>query len=430
MADPDNQERRMKDLRRSWQTQLEAFIAEQEKVVDAGLAAALSALDASFTKRQEIMADIYTFISTTIDEHQAQALCGNRLDQRRLAEKHIEAASDAFSNYIRGFRAQHGVEDPSTTPGHTISAQDVETVSISSDTDYAPSHHGGADNVGDSRGVVTRNTTRAGRATTAYRLRLAGQGKRRHSPGPDTALAPGPAKRQKRTSLAGGPSRRVSSRRQMYSFGHSDSEETSNGTRTVDAVDVEGIDFIFRHPLLSEHGYYILRCGQGESVYHFQCDPFGDGRRAIKHFNLKYPKPKCHDRRHDGRIYGDGDTEEIVKRFGYRVVHIDGTNVDSGWVELSNAHLVEKNEKQKNKAKSLAKGKQKAPAEPRFKLMQARRAPVQRGFSAASTTPTVGLEAAEPSECTEPSAPSGFAGLHAGDAGDLDLSRQADDNDM
>ncbi|KAK4126829.1 hypothetical protein N657DRAFT_177490 [Parathielavia appendiculata] len=413
MAESDNRETRVKALIRCWQVQEKAYqnhwpsaIAELENDADKGLAATL---DASFTKRKRAMEDVYTAISVTIDEHQARALCGDRLDEKRLAEKHIQAVS----NYIRRFRAQYGMEDSPTAPGD-VSVLDVDIISISSDSDHAPSPDDGEfgdDDLERYRGVMTRNIAQASRPTAAYRLRLAGQAKRSHDSGQDTPLVP--FKKPRGAFLAGVPSRRVSSRRRTYSFAPSDSEENSTDIRTIDAVGVEGIDFIFRNPGTG-HGYYIVRCSQGESVYHFKYNPFDHAKRAIKHFNLKNPRPKCHERRHDATIYGDGDLEEIIKKFGYRVVNSDGSDVDNDWVEQSNARLAEENAKEKNKAKPQTKGKQKVSTVPPVQLDPARREPVQPACSASCTAPTIGFEAVGLS--TISTAPMGLVDVNADNA--------------
>jgi hypothetical protein len=84
--------------------------------------------------------------------------------------------------------------------------------------------------------------------------------------------------------------------------------------RTIQAIEVEGMDYIFQFPNVGD-GHYIIRCDQGPSIYHFKQNPL-KGRRAIRHFNQTRPRSKCHERRHGEQGYKAD--EEIVRTFGYR----------------------------------------------------------------------------------------------------------------
>ncbi|KAH6617787.1 hypothetical protein B0J18DRAFT_261321 [Chaetomium sp. MPI-SDFR-AT-0129] len=110
--------------------------------------------------------------------------------------------------------------------------------------------------------------------------------------------------------------------------------------RRIDQDEVEGTDFIFRYPDFGP-GYFVVRCDRREAIHRFERDPFlratGPHQRGlsqlVSHFNLV--SLKCHPRE-EARLFS---ADEIVKKFGYRVVDHDGDDVDTDWVEHSNYRL-------------------------------------------------------------------------------------------
>ncbi|KAL2133991.1 hypothetical protein VTI74DRAFT_1244 [Chaetomium olivicolor] len=162
---------------------------------------------------------------------------------------------------------------------------------------------------------------------------------------------------------------RLSKRTRRRSGPHQTLGIPSPPIRTIYADDVEGIDFIFRFPLVGD-GYYIIRCDRYEStlggiIHQFKEDPF-EYRRAVRHFSLLAPRPRCHLAQ-DQEFCSE---EEIVRKFGYRVIDDKGNDVSSEWVTESNARLTRMREKEKAK-KAAAKGKHKAHARNEWNIQYA-----------------------------------------------------------
>ncbi|KAJ4287409.1 hypothetical protein N0V88_007681 [Collariella sp. IMI 366227] len=138
-------------------------------------------------------------------------------------------------------------------------------------------------------------------------------------------------------------------------------EEALTRIRTILAHEVEGMDFIFRYPLVGP-GYFVVRCDRyktvlGEFIHQFKEDPF-EYKRAVRHFNQVAPKRKCHEAQ-DKKFCSE---EEVVRKFGYRVVDTEGNDVVSDWVAESNAHVTSERKKEKAKKAAAAEGKQRSSA--------------------------------------------------------------------
>jgi len=84
--------------------------------------------------------------------------------------------------------------------------------------------------------------------------------------------------------------------------------------RDLASWEVEGKEYIFSHPLMS-NAFYVLRC-ETSGIQHphhtFKTHPFGDGSPALEHYNTA--------RRCKGGHGADRTVshDEIVKRWGYR----------------------------------------------------------------------------------------------------------------
>ncbi|KXX82077.1 hypothetical protein MMYC01_201565 [Madurella mycetomatis] len=122
-----------------------------------------------------------------------------------------------------------------------------------------------------------------------------------------------------------------------------------------DAIDpsdeVEGRDYIFRHHAAGP-GWFVIRC-DGDSarsgvMHRFDEHPFFR-KRATNHFARKSPKGKCHAE----DVQGDYSPQEIMRKFGYRVVDNEGNNVSNEWAAASNERLA--TTKKKGGAKSKPK---------------------------------------------------------------------------
>jgi hypothetical protein len=162
MAEPDEQEARAKTFLRDWlvrKAQYEnhwpSIIAKECKHVENNLAVAF---DAALAEQKQSMAAVHTAISTAEDEHEANRLCGDLLDESGMAEKLLQALSDRI-------RAKYGVEDRSAVSGDVaVAVPDVELVSTSSDTDDSDGNDDGGSDDGSAyapNGATTRDTTRA-----------------------------------------------------------------------------------------------------------------------------------------------------------------------------------------------------------------------------------------------------------------------------
>ncbi|GAB1316046.1 hypothetical protein MFIFM68171_06256 [Madurella fahalii] len=138
----------------------------------------------------------------------------------------------------------------------------------------------------------------------------------------------------------------------------SDAEDTQGLTdiRTIESQEVEGNDFIFEYRAAGP-GWFVVRC-DGDFVtsnimHNFDAHPFFRNR-AKKHFLQKKARERCHAE----DVQGDYSHEEIMRKFGYRVVDSEGNNVTKEWVKASNERLAIT--KEKGKAKSKPKSKPKA----------------------------------------------------------------------
>lgn len=143
--------------------------------------------------------------------------------------------------------------------------------------------------------------------------------------------------------------------------------------RTIQAHEVDGLDYIFQHPKGTGNPFFVIRCKQAITL--FENNPF-HCNRAVKHFQTGN-NHKCHH----SRLNGNYTNDEIIRRFGYRgkaypynysipttptldspsplsVVLQDGEDVDQDWVDLSNSALAErlkKNKRTKSRASSRTK---------------------------------------------------------------------------
>ncbi|KAK3897383.1 hypothetical protein C8A05DRAFT_39064 [Staphylotrichum tortipilum] len=165
----------------------------------------------------------------------------------------------------------------------------VETIIIDSDTDEP--------------GSVVRNHATGGRAvaTTCN----AAQGELIHGDEPNVGVS-----RPRRT--------RRPHPNHLYDLSSPEPENTRNeaGVRTILAEKVKGKDFVFLCPTVGP-GYFVIRC---DTI-----------------------KGKCHKAEYDVPNQDEG----MVRRFGYNVVHGDGSHVESEWVERSNTTLANKVEREK-----------------------------------------------------------------------------------
>ncbi|KAK4151531.1 hypothetical protein C8A00DRAFT_35828 [Chaetomidium leptoderma] len=189
----------------------------------------------------------------------------------------------------------------------------------------------------------------------------------------------------------------------------------------VDMGIVENKDFVFPYPAVGP-GYFVLWCARARFKHRFTEDPFLDNR-AIKHFERVAPDSKCH-KRDDAKTYKPEDGEELVRKFGWRVVNSNGGNVESDWVEANNARLAEEMEEglidsrrlaeSKKLAESRAKEKQSASTMPPVRFSPAHR---RMGEPAAAIWP-------EPAAAAGPEA---TQATQAVDVGNVDLTQQEED---
>jgi hypothetical protein len=145
MARAGGQVRAVRRLLRDWQVISDnhwcTMAAEERKRVDSAFDTAIdtctTAITQAITHGKGIMADLHAAISTATNEQQANTLCGEMLDEKRMAERLQRALHD---------RLQGIYED--------ASSDNDGNESESSDTDNADGEDGnpGDDNAGNSGG--------------------------------------------------------------------------------------------------------------------------------------------------------------------------------------------------------------------------------------------------------------------------------------
>ncbi|KAK3316458.1 hypothetical protein B0H66DRAFT_561351 [Apodospora peruviana] len=133
------------------------------------------------------------------------------------------------------------------------------------------------------------------------------------------------------STLGSRPNKRARRHDHGISADQTDEEEpTENGT--IHCSEVEGQDWIFEHHKFNRGHWFVVRCDRESHrsgiIHRFTKYPFSFNR-AEKHFNTKKPKEKCHEE----DIASLYKPEEIIRKFGYRVV---GDELSAEWVENSN----------------------------------------------------------------------------------------------
>ncbi|KAH6617095.1 hypothetical protein F5144DRAFT_382835 [Chaetomium tenue] len=176
-------------------------------------------------------------------------------------------------------------------------------------------------------------------------------------------------------------------------------EATSNPRGTIKGTiqwdEVEGVNFIFPYPAAGP-GYYVVQCEGPRYTHVFEENPLQlKGRKSpqpvmVKHFARGWPKPKCHEKE-EACTY---TTDEIVMKFGYRVVDDEEADVTAEWAERSNERLALNVGKASKRVQ--ANKKQKGPSAPSAP-------PAPPASSAPPTPPTPPPPPTQPTQAPLPS---------------------------
>ncbi|KAL2019406.1 hypothetical protein VTK56DRAFT_9697 [Thermocarpiscus australiensis] len=334
--------RQRNDYRRLRQQTAEHWSSFIEEQYNDGERHILGDFDIGIKTLSDRMTDIFKAISDETDEHESLRLCGDMPNKKKLTGK-IWRAITAY--LIREYDAPISpavLHDAILPDAHSPIVNDIDfdaneanamQVTVADCDSRSETISREAAGCVGSAAALTQDTRRNGREAGTSPSRPKRARYSYHQDRFDDVLPP---------------------------MDSSDSEcsndRTLDSIRTISSTDVEGLDYIFRYPRFGP-GHFVIRCDADAEtssvVYRFEGLAPLSRNRAIKHFSDDSPKQRCHDITVSGRY----TEEEIVRKFGYRVVDEKGNNVTREWAARSNGRL--------QATRKKAQGKQKAPVPPK-----------------------------------------------------------------
>ncbi|KAK3292471.1 uncharacterized protein B0H64DRAFT_229198 [Chaetomium fimeti] len=283
----------------------------------------VQALDSALADGNAKMAENSAILRNTVNGPEAERLCRTTvLDKQTLAQRVLQSV-------LVHLCENNGFKIPPVRREFMI-----EPITLDSDTD-----DGEGNEVSDNAAAVQADTRSATGNNNPPRKRTRD----------DRPNAPGSRARRARRDDDLPPDH-------AYDGPEPETNTNSTSIATIQGYEVEGLDFIFQYPAVGP-GYYVVQCqSPGHDDEHcFKEDPLQlRGRKEprcvmVRHFADPSPTPRF-------------TVDQIMRRFGRRVVDAEDADVTDEWVENSNRRLA--SDAAKSSKKKQPGGKQKAPVAP------------------------------------------------------------------